>query len=585
MDEKCHSMKATLKIIIILIFSFTGICNGQSKKIEKAKQDLIKAKNSIDSIDAYNELAWVYRDTIRETALVYAKLAQKMAMHVAYDKGLGDSYMRIGLIHKKNGTFDLAISAYDKAASIRKKINDLAGAAGTYNALGIIAKDQRNFEIAKQYYRTSFEILGDDSSPKFEAAKSRALNGIGQIYFLERDYLKAMSVYDSSLAIRNRLEDSVPIAECLLNIGSLNTKLRNFQKAEQQLNQALGIYTRHNNKKGLGRVHINLGVNAFYGDRFKESQFHFEEARSLESYLEKQDSALIAKNLGTIHYNLIQPELALQEYHKSLDQFQEIGNPGEITNLNYEIGLVHLHLSNEFSKAIRYFNEALSTAQKQENSPLIQVYNIYYGLSMAYQKMNEPEKALHFMNVHISMKDTLQKNTMDALNFKMDYEKTLQEKELATLEFKRKSTIFLSIFLVWIILCAAVLFLYYQRRKVKRAQASIDLILYEQEQKSINDRLSGQEIERKRIAKDLHDRLGSMLSTVKVYFNALDSKMDLVLDESRQQYQKANELLDEACDELRKIAYNMESGLLTKFGLIPQVESLAATLTESGKIK
>ena len=52
--------------------------------------------------------------------------------------------------------------------------------------------------------------------------------------------------------------------------------------------------------------------------------------------------------------------------------------------------------------------------------------------------------------------------------------------------------------------------------------------------------LEGQEEERLRISTDLHDRLGSMLSTIKLMFSSLGDKIDKAQEENKLQYEKSH---------------------------------------------
>jgi len=84
--------------------------------------------------------------------------------------------------------------------------------------------------------------------------------------------------------------------------------------------------------------------------------------------------------------------------------------------------------------------------------------------------------------------------------------------------------------------------------------------------------LEGQEIERERISKDLHDSLGGLLSTIKLQFDSVQSKMDDVGD--LREYKSANKMLDTAVNEVRSISQNLQPGALTELGLIPALKDL-----------
>ncbi|MDY8136080.1 sensor histidine kinase [Aquimarina sp. 2201CG5-10] len=101
---------------------------------------------------------------------------------------------------------------------------------------------------------------------------------------------------------------------------------------------------------------------------------------------------------------------------------------------------------------------------------------------------------------------------------------------------------------------------------------------------SIRAMIEGQEDERKRIASDLHDRLGSMLSMVKLHYQSVEKNIEHLNISNQRQYSKANLLLDKACAEVRNIAHNMVSGTLTKFGLIAALDDLKDSLEDNNTV-
>ncbi|MBK9570321.1 MAG: hypothetical protein IPO53_10705 [Chitinophagaceae bacterium] len=65
---------------------------------------------------------------------------------------------------------------------------------------------------------------------------------------------------------------------------------------------------------------------------------------------------------------------------------------------------------------------------------------------------------------------------------------------------------------------------------------------------------AAQDQERKRIAQDIHDSLGSVLSAAKLKLSALKESRPFLSDEQAEKYQTTMELLDEASAELRSIS-------------------------------
>ncbi|MEM7657150.1 MAG: sensor histidine kinase, partial [Bacteroidota bacterium] len=78
------------------------------------------------------------------------------------------------------------------------------------------------------------------------------------------------------------------------------------------------------------------------------------------------------------------------------------------------------------------------------------------------------------------------------------------------------------------------------------------------------------EQERQRVARELHDRVGSMLSTVKLHLSQLESEgVGLT---------PTNQLVDDTCEEVRRISHNLEAGALAEHGLLSALEDLISSL-------
>ena len=96
--------------------------------------------------------------------------------------------------------------------------------------------------------------------------------------------------------------------------------------------------------------------------------------------------------------------------------------------------------------------------------------------------------------------------------------------------------------------------------------------------------LKGQEQERGRIAKDLHDGLGGMLSGVKISFSNMKESIGLN-GEDAILFEQPISQLDNTIAELRKVAHNLMPDALLKFGLTNAVEDFCKTMQVTGGTK
>ncbi len=93
--------------------------------------------------------------------------------------------------------------------------------------------------------------------------------------------------------------------------------------------------------------------------------------------------------------------------------------------------------------------------------------------------------------------------------------------------------------------------------------------------------LKGEEQERARLAKDLHDGLGGMLSGIKHSFSSMKGNM-IMTPENRQAFERSMDMLDSSIKEMRRVAHNMMPEALVKFGLDTALRDFCNSIHQSG---
>jgi signal transduction histidine kinase len=145
----------------------------------------------------------------------------------------------------------------------------------------------------------------------------------------------------------------------------------------------------------------------------------------------------------------------------------------------------------------------------------------------------------------------------------------LQQEELKT---QRMTKWFIAGGSVLLLLLSVLLF----NRRHLRQKAKFQEELNRNQKEQAGAVMETQELERKRIAEDIHDSLGHLLSTVKLNLQTL---------KGGEQITTSLNLLNQASEEIRNITFNLMPRTLEEGGLVPALNELASKVTASGVLK
>lgn len=320
---------------------------------------------------------------------------------------------------------------------------------------------------------------------------------------------------------------------------------------------------------------------------------YFEHARLLDEYENKLDpkSPVLAHVFyeKAIRFQIDKDDERCATYLKKvIDQARDYPFLKDERFLTY-IQLFTLETSRD------RFNEAkvfLESAKKEVNLADTLRSNYYLNLYSAvhlYSNLEKYDSAFHLLK-----KAYLQEFQIDfrrnALEInRLNVELETQEKENANLRL-RQTRFWLAASLLGVALLLLVSYFAYANQRIKnkvlahQAQLRVVKLLKEQEQIGINAMLEGQDKERQRIANELHDHLGSLLTTVKFHFNAFRNQYSGQDIQSKHLMETTDRLLDEAYQQTRTIAHMKNAGVSGQEGLVPALKNFAAKVSAMNRL-
>lgn len=218
------------------------------------------------------------------------------------------------------------------------------------------------------------------------------------------------------------------------------------------------------------------------------------------------------------------------------------------------------------------------------------IVDAYKVASLAYESVGNFEKALFYKNLFISKHDSLlKKENLDMINgmevrYRMvEMDKELAESKLAVEAAKekvQKRNLLVGIVLTLMVFGGALAFVWKRKNEHKqRLQlAKLDNMHRNLEIERLNATLAGEEMERNRIARELHDGVGGLLSAAKMNLELFEKKTPNI---DKSDLNEGISLLQVASSELRKTAHNLMPEILMQEGLPKAIQNYCASL--SGK--
>lgn len=159
------------------------------------------------------------------------------------------------------------------------------------------------------------------------------------------------------------------------------------------------------------------------------------------------------------------------------------------------------------------------------------------------------------------------------------YESIKQEQQIQQQRNRIRFQNYLIIGISGLVLLAALLFYSQYRRGRLRQESKLTSELLKQQELAVKAVIEAEENERQRIARDLHDGIGQMMSAAKMNLSALQSQMQFSTEEQKQSLEIAIGLVDESCKEIRTVSHIMMPNALLKNNLASAIRDFVNKLS------
>lgn len=488
----------------------------------------------------------------------------------------------------------------DNAISISKESGNAQMLANSYYSLGNYYFFNAQLDSANVCLDKSLTYLSEDELPFIRSGILATKGGIAS----QKDAISQSIVF--TMKAREILDkiDTTALNEeektkqkgqnfVLANaLANLYNKTEDYETSLVYYNIANEAALALGDNRAAGVITSNKGSLLLKMSREEEALEAFKEGKSLKlkGGASPISVAFTDLNIGTAFVKLNQDEKAMTSLNKALAIFEDKNHETGIAETLPERGILYIK-QGEYDLAIADCEKAKSLIEVIKVPDLMS--KACECLYDAYKRKGDYEKALDNFELFTVARDSVinEKNIKRLTQIEMQYDfnkKQEEQEEILQKEKRLKRNILIGLITLAIFSIVIILFLrkrmQYKNKLAMQTEALQQQKITELQQKNklvaMNSMIEGQEAERLRIAKDLHDSLGGLLSTVKAHFTTIQNEIEQLSELNITE--KTNNLIDEACIEVRRISHNMMPHALSISGLHGAIEDVATHLKEQG---
>lgn len=559
-----------IKLTMIILFCFCCIAHTQSQKLSDSllwnKQALIqkieqirKTPGDTAHVNQLKDLGYdlLEVDSSLSRQLLEEALEKSLKLKEAYT--IANCYRLLGIWYNYFSDPDKSLHNYYLSIQHAQAANNLYLYGGVCYNIGNV-----------KYYRGEYDSC---------------------IYY----YTKAQNAFNdpqvlAAPAVTEKLLDRKK-SDLYSNFSAVFNSLGNLPKAEEYIDKAIAINQKYNSPAAADALAYYMQQKA---DNFHEQGFIEKALRIRLAFLPQMEQGKGTRETVQSCYQNISEEFFLLKKidssaifaNKSLQLAAKINSVSGTAHANKQLGHIAMH-QQQYNEARKYMEITKPYYEKSED--LAEKRSFYETMYQLNSKLGLYEEAMQYAEKFITVNDSImigeKANQFSEMEAKYENQKKQSQILLQEEQIKKKNTlnyIFLGSAVALIIISLLGYRNYWHKQKLQ--QAKIEELENEKQLTTTQSILKGEEQERTRLAKDLHDGLGGMLSGIKHSFQNMKENLILTPDNA-QAFERSIDMLDSSIREMRRVAHNMMPEMLLKYGLNVALKTFCSEIDRNGAVK
>jgi two-component system NarL family sensor kinase len=514
----------TIVAIHIFFMLVPFLLMAQTKEFDSMHREAQNASGT-RQVELYRDLAYLTRNINSDTAMHFARKAHELAQISGKEYDLMIANLALGRTLIVKGSYDLAIKYFTQVLDLSQNKND------TITAI--------------------------------------ALNGIGTSQWQQGKHTDALLNHFKALRNWEEAKNYKGVASSNLHIGMVYQTQEKLPLAEKHVQEAVKILDKnYDPAMQISALHTLANIYGMEG-KIKEA---FELDKQGIALAEKTKNefakALFYDNMGNCYLYGNPPDYkkAIEYFTKTLQIDSAFENRKQMSDSYVNLGGVFIE-QKKYAAAIPYLQRSAELAQ--ESGFMQGKIKALMHLSTAYKESGQDNAAYAALQNAMKAKDSFTKSNSEAHMAEMETvyetEKKQQQINLQKVQISKKNYLLAGIALLIIFIMLLVLSAWLRIRLKQKARFQQEIM--KQQEFATKAVLAAEEKERQRIARDLHDGVGQMMSVAKMNLSAFESDLQFSNKDQQEAFEKIINLVDESCREVRSVSHNMMSNALLKNSL------------------
>lgn len=488
------------------------------------------------------------------------------------------NYFQTKYIEYQRVNIGIAQKYIDSIERISKPVNFIYGIGLTALDKGLLEHIKGNFNLAINFNEKALTIF---SSLKNDTLVAKSLSAIGISYWQKGENDKALQYLFKALKINEQLNTRNEIASVYNQISMVYQSQNKLALAENFAYKSLSII--NHSEPGLSHISTFHNLANIYG-----MQGNYKEALKYDSiglkYCEQLNvefnKSMFYDNIANCLYFANDWPNAIGYHLKAITIDSSFGNNKQLGDTYSNLGAIYEEQQN-YKAAIDCYKKSIELCRKSGYKNGLR--NVLEQLSNLYFKTNKTADAYQLLKESMAVKDSIineaSEQKIAELQTLFETEKKKQQIEQQELKISRRNILLLAMFVI-LLFSLITYYLLYNRYKLKQEQKLQQELLNEAAKRS-KAILESEENERQRLARELHDGVGQLLTATKLNLSTLTSAD---LNDDKHKLQNSMDILDDSIKEIRNISHNMVPDVLLKYGLRRAIEDFISRINQTNKL-